>query len=309
MSTLFFLGLVFVIINYAPLRPRFIQIPFLSQQQPKITLIFRYDDYSATSDSGVEKKFVQILQKFQMPCTFGVIPFVCQGSSHDLSPQPQLPLSREKVELIQEAVKAGLIEVALHGFSHQTVGKPSWFGYSEFLGLSLPDQLKKIKAGKEYLEKVFACGIVTFIPPWNSYDQGTLIALEKLRFLCLSARLRGSGNRATSLMLLPSTCELAQLKDTILLARESKTKGPLICVTLHEYDFQECSYQNGTARESMSLTEFEGLLAWIARQEDVAVINFQKLFAPEIPTRNANPVPAEDIVSYSLVRLSHSFMH
>lgn len=130
----------------------------------------------------MEKELVNILKKFWLPCTFGIIPFVCQVSCHDPRPQPLLPLSEEKVDLIREAVKAGLIEVALHGFSHQTRGKSFWFGHSEFRGLSPKNQMEKIRTGKEYLERVFGCRVVTFIPPWNSYDQSTIMALEKLHF-------------------------------------------------------------------------------------------------------------------------------
>jgi predicted deacetylase len=304
-----FLGILLFITNYAALRPRFVKSPFLSQQPHKIPLIFRYDDFSTTSKWEVGKELIRILQKFQMPCTLGVIPFVCQGSCHDLSSQSKVPLSREKVDLIRETVKTGLIEVALHGFSHQTTGKRFWFGHSEFHGLSLQDQVEKIKAGKEYLEKAFNCRIVTFIPPWNNYDQNTLTALEKLNFLCLSARLWGSSNRTTSLQLVPSTCKLAQLKDTIFLVRESKTNSPLICVTLHDFDFQECSYQNKTVIKRISLREFESLLAWIASQEDVVVKNFQQLVAAEIPTFTTNPLPALEFFpceasSYSLALLS-----
>ncbi len=44
-----------------------------------VTIVFRYDDYSSRNDIMIERRILAAFAKSHMTCTFGVIPFICEG--------------------------------------------------------------------------------------------------------------------------------------------------------------------------------------------------------------------------------------
>lgn len=240
--------------------------------QKNITIIFRFDDPSSTSETLVEQGVFAAFQKHRLSSTVGIIPFVCAGARFKPEPQDLCSLSPEKAAILRNAANAGVIEVAQHGYAHQTVREKTFAGLTEFAGLDYRRQLNKIAQGKEYLEKMLGTPITTFIPPWNSYDLNTIMALENLGFKVLSANLRGQAPESASLKFIPMTCELHQLPQAVRIARLIPDAQPIICVLFHEYDFQECGYfEDDRVKKRLGLTDLDEILAWIASQPDIRV--------------------------------------
>jgi hypothetical protein len=175
----------------------------------KIYIIIRNDDFSALSNPSKERKILKIFEKYNIPQVVGTVPYVTEGIQNAHSNRYHLlQENNDIVSLIKEYQKKGLIDIAQHGFTHQTnichpdkyneITKfdclpgadrqlPSYAplnpeGYSEFRHLPFEIQKAKISIGKQYLQKVFNARIETFIAPWNSVDGKTLQALKELGF-------------------------------------------------------------------------------------------------------------------------------
>jgi len=122
-----------------------------------------------------------------------------------------------------------------------------------------------------------------FVPPWNSYDNSTLVALIRAGFKGLSAnRYSPISKQGEELRYAPMTIEIKALRRSVELAAASTDKDPVIGVMLHPYDFNE----SGDSRSVISLAEFEKVLAWIAEQEGVCVRSISSLIT-ESPAMNA----------------------
>ena len=113
----------------------------------QITVVFRFDDYSSRSSTEFEVRLINAFRKYNAVCTFGVIPYACTGDKHDIRPQGVAPLTLEKAAILKNAIEEGILEVALHGYSHQTIRSKSYGRYTEFSGLNLNSQVAKIAKG------------------------------------------------------------------------------------------------------------------------------------------------------------------
>ncbi len=234
-----------------------------------IHLVLRFDDPSAVSPIDLELAIVDGLRRRGMSATFGVIPQVRSGDFSDATPQSLLPLPAEKIGLLRRAVGDGTIEVALHGYSHQARAAGV---RSEFSGLPGDEQRRRLALGKADLEEACLGPVRTFIPPWNAYDESTLIALETLGFEVISADWKGVATTQTPLRFVPATAELSQLRDAVAAARRSADRHPVVVALFHPYDFAAVD----PARGSWSLEEFGVLLDWLAAQPDVRVVSIAR---------------------------------
>jgi peptidoglycan/xylan/chitin deacetylase (PgdA/CDA1 family) len=128
----------------------------------KVIVVFRNDDIQEFSGSATERRFLQLFVENRIPQTYALVPF-----KKDLEKQEDL------LSLLKDQQAKGLAEIALHGYAHDNhTGKRR----SEFIGRPFEEQLERIHSGKAHLERIFQHEIVTFIPPFNSYDQQTLKA-------------------------------------------------------------------------------------------------------------------------------------
>lgn len=242
-----------------------------------VTIVFRYDDYSSRSNIMIEHRILAAFARSHMTCTFGVIPFICKGSAHDIEPQEVAPLSAVKIELLKAGISSGVVEPALHGYSHQSIRtKKVGLKATEYEGLDYNSQLLKLRTGKEFLEKELAVPVNIFIPPWSTSDEKTARALEVLGFECLSSNLTDHTPDSSRLKFLPATCTLDRLREVIEYARKDSASDPIICVVFHDYAFKEIGY-SVDEEEQIGLEEFEGLLDWIASQQDVRVAGIGSL--------------------------------
>jgi peptidoglycan/xylan/chitin deacetylase (PgdA/CDA1 family) len=239
-------------------------------EQKLITLVFRYDDYSSGSRTDLEVKLIKAFQKYNIPCTFAVIPYNSDNKAEVPDPDPQkvFPLTLWKASILNNAIKAGILEVALHGYTHRTtrIRTPDP-DYTEFAGLDYNSQIKKIAKGKGLLEKMLGVRITTFIPPWNTYDMNTIRALEELGFRTISADNAGVREESSQLKFLPFTSDLLNLKDAVESARKISDVQPVIVVLFHPSDFLEMGRKEG----KLTYQGFVELLNWIVSQKDIHV--------------------------------------
>lgn len=234
-------------------------------QGKQIIVVFRFDDYSSRSSTDIEVKIIEAFQKYNASLTLGVIPYVCARDYLDPLPQDLVPLTQFKANILNDAIKAGTLEIALHGYSHQTMRERG--KYSEFFGLDYNRQLKRIAKGKYYLEKMLDTRITTFIPPFDSYDLNTIRALEDLKFKSISADVTGDAKEHSPLLFFPATCGLLQLRDAVKTARGIPEVQSFIICKFHEFDFLEVDSERG-------VTTYQGfveLLGWLTSQEDIYV--------------------------------------
>lgn len=251
-----------------------------------ITVVFRYDDISEISDTILETELISAFQNNDMAFTVGVIPFVFNGDQGDpalnQNNAENLPLGSAKTEMLTSAVQEGVVEVVLHGYSHQTI--PSEGGHSEFKGLNYDMQYKKISDSVAFLKDRLEVPITTFVPPWNRYDSSTLKVLNELGFSVLSANQDGLPMGSSPLLFLPSTCDdLAILQETVINARNSIDPRPVIVVLFHQYEI----LGNDVNRPQMNVAQFNSLLEWLKAQNDVEVLTIQQTLA-QVPDLNAH---------------------
>ncbi len=254
----------------------FLLYPFsgtASAVQPKtITVVFRYDDYSSLSPIDFEEKIIDAFKTYHLASTFAVIPYVADGDVHDPSPQGVVPLSQDRAEILKEAMASNVIEVAQHGYSHQTHISLEKGGYTEFNGLDYNSQRQRIIAGKDLLEKMLDTRIDTFVPPWNSYDLNTIRVLEDLNFNTISADASCVAKDPSTLKFLPGNASLLGLEDDIKAARKSRDARPVIVILFHAFDFKEIDKNQG----NVTFQQFEDILKWVSSQEDVRVLTIDQ---------------------------------
>jgi peptidoglycan/xylan/chitin deacetylase (PgdA/CDA1 family) len=250
---------------------------------PRVTVVFRYDDYSSRSNTDLEEKILRAFSRNKACCTFSIIPCISAVNYLDTKPQEVIFLTAAKAEIARLAMAAGAMDAAQHGYSHQRQGYTHGW-YTEYEGLDYDTQLHKIRQGKVFLEKILGAKIITFVPPYNSYDANTLKVLEKLNFRCLSASVRGQTVPSTSLKILPETCTLPQLREVIGYARKMVDYHPIICVMFHQYNFIGIDDTKEAERinHKTSLDEFNQLLSWITSQEDIRVRSISQLLQENV---------------------------
>ncbi len=211
-----------------------------------------------------------LFQKYHVPCTYGVVPYTSGEFSTD--PANCVPLDQATAEKLNDAVRCGLVEIAVHGFTHHanSVTPSSPDGKSEFRGLDYSSQLRMLTAGRRALENLYQVSATTFIPPWSSYDENTLRALDDLGFKVLSGSSHTGGiaasGRPQRLQFLPATCGLDPLQEAVGAARKSSDAHPAIVVILHPDDFVAFDRDKGR----FTYRHFGDLLSWLAAQTDVA---------------------------------------
>lgn len=236
----------------------------------QINVVFRFDDYSACSNTDMELKIIDAFRKHDACITMSVIPYVCTDDIHDPSAQKLMPLTSTKGDILKNGIDDGVLDVALHGYSHQTISTKQW---TEFSGLDYNSQAERLAKGKNLLEGMIDVPVNTFVPPWNRYDQNTLRALEALGFSTLSADSKKRGGTETcKLHFLPYSCNLSEVREAVKASRTSSDPQPVIVVLFHEYDFKEINKKRGR----ITYSEFFALLNWLKSQNDVRLLSINQ---------------------------------
>jgi len=240
-----------------------------SFDKKRVNVVFRLDDYSALSSTDIELKIIDDFRKNKASITFGVVPFICAHSTYDRSPQDIVPLTRTKGDIIKSGFKNGTLDIALHGYCHQTVNAKY---QTEFSGVDYNSQVERLAKGKKFLEDIIDGPVTTFIPSWNEYDLNTLRAMKYLGFSTLSASKSGEAPRNSILNFLPETCDLLRIQEAVKRARSYSDTQPLIVVLFHGFDFKEFD----TIRGKITYREFLDILHWLKSQDDVRLLSISQ---------------------------------
>ncbi|MFD0836285.1 DUF2334 domain-containing protein [Mariniflexile aquimaris] len=236
--------------------------------EKNINIVFRFDDFNATSNTQLEQKIINVFKDNKCSFTIAAIPYVADGDVHDSNIKNVIPMTEIKGDILKKGIKEGVIDLALHGYSHQVNLKP----LNEFAGLDYNIQLEKLTKAKALLEGLVKDSVTTFVPPWNSYDFNTIKALETLGFTLISAKSDRPGLKTSQLKFVPYTCELPQLEEAIKKARKNYDSQPTIIVMFHAYDFIE-SNKSG----NVSVKSFQKLISSLKKQKDISIFSLEEL--------------------------------
>ena len=226
-----------------------------------IDVAIRFDDPSAVSDHGLERGVLHAMAMHDVCATFAVIPHAGQHA-----------LSAGDVPHLVEARQSGRMEIAQHGFSHEPCQAEASLP-SEFAGLDLVEQTKKIVAGRTTLGQVFGCAIPGFVPPFNTFDHITAAVLSEQGFLYLSAGSEHGSAESGRLTELPRTCQLTELRPALAEARRHPHGDLAIVAVMHHYDFQE----SGRTDAPLTLKQLSDLFRWLRQQPDVRLNTLSRL--------------------------------
>lgn len=256
-----------------------------------VLVVFRYDDYRAGPVWGSDKRWLvdqgvlEVFRRHQVPLTVAVIPY---ASDADLSGRLRpLAADARRCELLRQAMQDGVVEIALHGYSHRYLTPEG-----EFPGLPECEQRRRLLAGKRELESSLDTRIAIFVPPNNAYDETTvkLLAQAGLLILCGSA-IGPVGN--DDLMYLPATTQWWQLEEALTSA--TQFPGPsLIVVMLHPFDYQPEGTREEIHRRLAKLDEIVG------RVKDMPGVEIVSL--PTVASEHPHIPQASHLVSYRRVR-------
>ncbi len=213
-------------------------------RKAKVIVIFRMDDIQPNWKFHALRKGVDLFIEEKVPITLGVIPNV--GGKLKVSEDP--PLSSYIRRLL--LTKSNLVEVALHGLTHDIRTHVS--GKSEFAGLTSEEQFDMIVKGKKILEESDA-EVRVFIPPFDTYDNNTIKALSRADIRILSARYMDENestdpiivdgvllvHASQSLVLNWSNMTLNSYDDLIRSFDDVYDKGGVFVFEMHYYHFNK----------------------------------------------------------------------
>ena len=137
----------------------------------RIVVVFRNDDLTVQSVPSTEDSVIQAFKRRAIRQTFAFIPhpegYIRAGNSAEDS--------RTIIDSLRSWHAAGVVEHAIHGYSHLVYKD---FG-SEFSRVPLDVQREKIRHGKQIVDSVLAASVTIFAPPWNQADRNTLEACRE----------------------------------------------------------------------------------------------------------------------------------
>ena len=136
-------------------------------------VIFRNDDIQPCFAFDRLMQVNNIFTEEAVPVTLSIIPFI---GNHTLDEDPTLADYLKNLK----GTHPNLFEIALHGYDHQMLS--DFYGGSEFGGVEYPTQHTRINLGKASLKETLNADPVTFIPPFGTYDNNTVLALKELGF-------------------------------------------------------------------------------------------------------------------------------
>lgn len=244
-----------------------------------LKILLRYDDYSQSSNTDVEIALFDAVKAVNGAVLVGVIPFPSlPHPSPDAVDSPlAVELDEKKIGVLQRYASDGVIDVAVHGFNHRDItasgpGKPK----SEFRGISEREQRHFLGVAKAALEAATGVRVSVFIPPFNSYDALTLIALEQSGYATLSATLSPQLSHASRVNFLPGGPYPQEFRDVVLSALARRHQDALVVATMHPYDFVESgqemsSFRNGA--KPVSIRQFADDLLYVQKLAQVQFVH------------------------------------
>ena len=219
-----------------------------------IRIALRFDDPSATSDKALEERILDAARAAGIPLTVAVIPY--RRIDGELC-----PLSRPRSAHLAAAQSEGLIEIAQHGYCHESDRGKDVTPPSEFMEVEAGLQGFRISAGRSLLNEVFGRAPEGFVPPWNTFDATTTLLLKQSGFSYLSAGWDLSVDCSTELSYLPRTCQVMGMVGIVESLRPYASFMPAVIGVIHHYDFVE----SGNPKAVTDMAGFTAHLLKLAR--------------------------------------------
>lgn len=142
-------------------------------------VVFRNDDPAPWSDLDVLRGVDDVFAELDVPLTHGII-------TRDPKADDELgrdhPVCRYLVDLADE--RGDQVGFAVHGRTHEK--KTEFHGGSEFGGLAVDEQRRRIQAAAADLVGCLDADSSVFVPPFNTYDEQTVDALQDAGFSLVS---------------------------------------------------------------------------------------------------------------------------
>jgi peptidoglycan/xylan/chitin deacetylase (PgdA/CDA1 family) len=230
-----------------------------------VNIIFRYDDVSVYTSSRLESKILTLFKEHNISLTFAVIPYRCTGEATNIKNTKVLAYPQNKANLLKKYVDNGTLEVALHGYSHQTVSNVEW---TEFKNVPYEEQLKNLRKGKKLLEGFFGDNIHSFVPPFNTYDSNTVKALETLNIQAISANPEGIQPKDSKLTFISNTVTIDKIKNEIQKSLAKDRKESFIVVMFHDYNLSPIKLI-GVEKAEVTLSGLDILLSDLKKQKNI----------------------------------------
>ena len=243
---------------------------YSSLEAQNIQFVFRYDDFMLVNDSTNEK-VIRLFLKYNIPVVLGVIP--CDDRE-DLV----LDKNYHYLDSLKKAVHDGSVEIALHGLNHRRMTP-----YGEFTGLSLEEQTRRIKKGKQLLDSVFNYNIMTFIPPWNAHDGNTVTALKTNNIYIVSSSIYDVWSET---VFYPESTDDYHMLDGLI--KNNQTFGGIIVIMLHASDF----------KTNKSFEDFENVLINLKKDTSITFYTFKGIENAGI---YINKFQSEDLIRSNLL--------
>ncbi len=249
-----------------------------------IKVVFRLDDPTVRYDS-VHSRLIQLFIDNDVPLSIGVIP--CDSSEMAYEPN-----DTGYLELLQSP----LIEVCLHGLTHQKIEDKGEFG-----ALDGAESKRRIAKGKAILSQRIGKDIVTFIPPWNVINDSIPYILAEEGFKVISGELFVESlermPKGVDIMYIPETLgHLMAHHGVLKAARETifrHSSDDAVCVIMiHAYDFPD----------ENAWTELNDMLEDCKADSEVELYTFSSLYESEEKMDRAlykaNLLPADYLKSF-----------
>lgn len=231
-----------------------------------INIALRFDDPSVSSNHMLESEVINICSEYGVKINFAVIPYKKIN-------QQLCPLTSLAAKHLTEAEAKDWIEISQHGHSHQ---KYESFekGPSEFLGRPYEEQLHLLNAGKKLLDEIFRVRERGFVPPWNTFDNNTVLAANQLGFNFISAGWEIPNiNKPERIKLIPRTGQFSDLIKDAKKYKPYSAISPIIVSVIHHYDFVE-SNEDGA---KFDLKGFEEIIKSITSIKHVKVSSLENI--------------------------------
>jgi len=263
---LYILSLAFIL-NY------FVLNASAENQNPRIKLIFRYDDYTLKPKINNDS-LLNVFKKNNIPLCVGIVPIDKQGKLIN-------ELSTEQLNEFKSRIERKEIEITLHGYNHANTVPKNFSSIliknynSEFALLDYDKQYQRLSIAKSKLDSLLGINIQTFVPPWNMYDNNTLKALVNLNFKIISADINGPSDNK-QIKYIPDTQE--DFDELAGIIKKYKNDNVTIVLLFHPYTFKGCcpEYPN-VYSDRMLFYQLDTLLKWINAQKNIDIYTFSTI--------------------------------
>jgi len=225
-----------------------------NHKQP-VYLVIRYDDYGAAYLPSCAARF-SVEQMIDREVSARGWSWLCgitprqSVDPHNVHEQRTVSLEEDaaRIQLIRRSVADGVCEPAVHGLTHHTWKQLPRYG-TEFSGLPIEQQFTILQTAKRETEEVVQRPVHVLIPPWNSFDEGTVRAAAKVGFEVLSGSVRTFLRTEPPTRLVPATVEPFHLRQ-IMDRGQRFPNGSVIVLLLHATDFVTVDERIGYLREA-----------------------------------------------------------